>query len=249
MRSSVDLNCDLGEGCGNDAALMPLISSANIACGLHAGDPETMRETVELAKLHGVAIGAHPSFPDRENFGRSDMNIAEAEIIEIISVQVRQILQIAESIGAKLVHVKPHGALYNRSARSPKVAAAVATAVKMVDENLCLFGLSGSHSIFEAEKLGLRTASETFADRTYQADGSLTPRSSPAALIESDEIAITQALGFIRTGSVRAVNGEIIRVVCDTICIHGDGSHAVSFATKIRDTLINEGIEIRPPFT
>jgi 5-oxoprolinase (ATP-hydrolysing) subunit A len=247
MRTSVDINCDLGEGCPNDAELMKYISSANIACGFHAGDKETMRQTVDLAIENSVAIGAHPSFPDRDNFGRTNMSLPPDELFTIVSEQILALKAVCDEKGARLHHVKPHGALYNQAARDRTLASAIAEAVKEIDETLVLFGLAGSVSISEAQASGLQTASEVFADRTYQSDGSLTPRSQPNALIEDDEQAIAQALGFVNTGSVQATTGEIVSVRCDTICIHGDGSHAVSFAKKIREAFNNKGIGIKPP--
>jgi len=248
MALSIDINCDLGEGFPNDAELMKFISSANIACGNHAGDLDTMKRTVDLAIENGVAIGAHPSFDDRENFGRSEMRLPLNEVSNIVTDQILKMQNICNDAGAKLSHVKPHGALYNQSARDPDLATAMAEAVLAFDNKLILFGLAGSHSIREAEKLGLRTASEVFADRTYRADGSLTPRSQPKALIENDDQAIAQALGFVRSNSVTATTRELVAVKCDTICIHGDGDHAVSFARKIKAGFIKEGIGIKAPF-
>src|SRR5258708_1504031 len=175
----IDINCDMGEGVGNDAEIMSFISSANIACGFHAGDEETMKQTIELCIENNVAIGAHPSFYDRKNFGRTDMHLSADEIYDITILQLRAIDKISNKQGEKLSHVKPHGALYNMSAKSQEIAAVIAKAVKDFDEELILFGLSGSYSIMQAKALDLKTASEAFADRTYQDDGSLTPRSQP----------------------------------------------------------------------
>lgn len=246
MPHSIDINCDLGEGFPNDADLMKYISSANIACGVHAGDLDTMKRTVDLALENGVAIGAHPSFDDRENFGRTEMDLPPP-VWSVVEDQIRILFEICISRGATLNHVKPHGALYNQSARNPALAREIAAAVADVDAKLILFGLSGSHSIQEAKSVGLATASEVFADRTYQADGSLTPRSEPNALIGNDEDAIKQALGFVRSNSAASTSGQLITVTSETICIHGDGEHAVSFAKKIRQALEKEGIDIRPP--
>jgi UPF0271 protein len=248
MMISIDLNCDLGEGCGSDADLMPLISSANIACGFHAGDRATMRRTVELAIANAVAIGAHPGYPDRENFGRTELQIDPKRIFGIVGEQIDILSDIAAQLGAKLSHVKPHGALYNQSARELEIAHAIAEAVRGADPGLILFGLSGSVSITAAQEAGLRTASEVFADRTYQPDGSLTPRSRPNALIETDDDAIAQVLGFVNSGSVEAVSGEIVPVRCDTVCVHGDGAFAVSFAASIRKAVLNSGVRIAPPY-
>lgn len=244
MLTSIDLNCDLGEGCPNDAELMKYISSANIACGFHAGDAATMKRTVELALESNVAIGAHPGYEDRANFGRIEKKLPPDELIELISIQVNSLIAICRTIGAKVVHVKPHGALYNRSAKDPETAAAIAEAVKRIDRNLVLFGLSGSHSIAEAERIGLRTASEVFADRTYRDDGSLTPRSEPNALITSTEESIEQVLNMIKYGRVRTTDGLMIQITAGTICVHGDGEHAVEFARSIKIALSKNGVPV-----
>jgi len=244
---TVDLNCDLGEGCGNDAELMPLITSANIACGGHAGDAETMRATVELALQHGVAIGAHPGYPDQENFGRNDLNLSRAELFDEIVAQVSALRDICREAGTELSHVKPHGALYNLSGRDAETARLIANAVAAVDHELVLFGLAGSHSLTEAERVGLRTASEVFGDRPYQPDGSLTPRSRLGALIESPEIAAAQVLEMVMSGQVTSMTGEPVPVRPDTVCIHGDGALAPAFAKVIREALALAGVEIKAP--
>src|SRR5688572_9187816 len=226
----VDLNCDMGEGIGNDVDIMPFISSANIACGYHAGDEETMNRTIELAMQYGVSIGAHPSFPDMENFGRKEMYLDEQVLYDIIVLQIQVLDTIAESAGITIHHVKPHGALYNMGAKDPAIAAIIARSVKDIDPSLVFYGLSGSHLINEAKNLGLKTASEVFADRTYQDDGSLTPRSQNNALIETEEQALQQVLQMIKKGTVQAISGKIIPIVAETICIHGDGKHAAVFA-------------------
>jgi len=241
----IDLNCDMGEGMRHDAELMPLVSSANIACGFHAGDEDTMRRTIELALQHNVAIGAHPGFPDREHFGRTEMDFPEEDIISIVSEQVYQLLDLVFAMGGKLKHVKPHGALYNMSSRNYSLAAAIAKAVFEIDEQLVLFGLSGSESIRAAKDIGLHTANEVFADRTYQDDGSLTPRKQANALITNDETAAQQVLQMILTNEVTSVTGKNIPIVCDTICVHGDGEHAVSFARQINQLLQKHQIDLR----
>ncbi len=240
----IDINCDLGEGCGNDAELMKYISSANIACGYHAGNADTMKRTVDLAIENGVAIGAHPSYGDRENFGRTEMNLSPKEVLDIVVKQVVALQNICNEVGAKLNHAKPHGALYNKSAKDVEIAQAIAFAVRAVDEHLVLYGLSGSHSIAVARKCGLRTASEVFADRTYQTDGSLTPRTEPTALIHDTDTAITQVLGMIKYGRVRSTDAIMIPIVADTVCIHGDGEHAVNFARIINSELRRNGVTI-----
>ncbi len=230
---TIDINCDLGEGCANDAELMKFISSANIACGYHAGDADTMQKTVDLAIEEGVFIGAHPGYPDRENFGRTAMEMTPKVVHQMVTDQLSVLNEITRSAGGRLNHVKPHGALYNQSAIEPELAAAIANAVQDFDNDLILFGLSGSVSITEAAKLGLRTASEVFADRTYQTDGTLTPRSRPDALIRDTDKAVTQVLDMIKYGRVRSVDAIMIPIVAETVCIHGDGKKAVEFARLI----------------
>ena len=241
---SVDLNCDMGEGYPNDAALMDYVSSVNIACGFHAGDEATMRATVRAAIEKGVAIGAHPSYSDRENFGRTAMQLSTDEIREIVTEQIQRLKITCDTEGGKLTHVKPHGALYNQSAKDRAVAEAIAQAVRDLDADLVLFGLSGSTSIDEAKKLGLQTASEAFADRTYRSDGSLTPRTEPNALITDTKAAADQALRMIKSGNIIATSGEPVAIIADTICIHGDGDHALEFAAAIYKKLTENGIRI-----
>ena len=243
--ASIDINCDMGEGIGNDEMIMPFISSANIACGYHAGNETIIKQTIELAQKNNVAIGAHPSFFDKENFGRTEVNLGADKIYDIIILQLRLIDNIAKHLHAKLHHVKPHGALYNMSGKDPVIANAIANAVKDFDEDLILFGLSGSHSIKEAGLLNLKTASEVFADRTYQDDGTLTPRSQPNALIEEVDRSVQQALQMIKEGTVTSVNGNKISITADTICIHGDGKNAIEFAKAIYQAFRKEGIKIR----
>jgi UPF0271 protein len=241
----VDLNCDMGEGMGNDADIMPYISSANIACGYHAGDEETMKRTVELCIKHNVAIGAHPSFEDKKNFGRMEMHLPASEIYDIITKQIHLLEKIAKQYGASLHHIKPHGALYNMSAKSNELATTIAQAVKDVNEKFILYGLSGSYSITKAKEIGLKPANEVFADRTYQDDGSLTPRSQPNALIEDANKSLQQVLKMIKQKMVTSVSGKIIPIVADTICVHGDGKHAIEFAKQIHVTLEKEQIKIQ----
>lgn len=233
----VDLNCDMGEGIGNDKAIMPFISSANIACSYHAGNEKTIWQTIELAIKHNVSIGAHPSFLDRENFGRLEINLSPEEVYELVTQQLILFNEIATSLDVKMHHVKPHGALYNMSAKDVLIANAIAKAIKDFDSQLILFGLSGSHSIHEAKTIGLKTASEVFADRTYQDDGSLTPRSQPNALIEEADIAVKQVLQMIKEGTATTISGKEIPLIAETICIHGDGKHAVEFTKAIHDAI------------
>ncbi|MBK8811328.1 MAG: LamB/YcsF family protein [Acidobacteria bacterium] len=247
---SIDLNADMGESfgawqMGRDAELMDLVSSINVACGFHAGDATVLRQTVETAIGKGVKIGAHPSFPDLQGFGRREMKLSPAEIFDIVLFQVATVKGICEAFGARLNHVKPHGALYNQAAKDREIARAIAEAVKKIDGNLVLYGLSGSFLIAEAESAGLRTASEVFADRTYQTDGSLTPRTRPDALITDADAAIRQVIGMITNSTVRSVEGVPVPICAETVCIHGDSPHAVEFATKIRNALIAIGIAVR----
>jgi len=232
-----DLNCDMGEAIGNDELLMPYITSANIACGYHAGDEQTMQQTILLAKKYKVNIGAHPSFLDRENFGRTEMKLTPQEVYELVSKQIKLLQQLAADNDAALHHIKPHGALYNMAAKNKDLAKAIATAVKNLDEKLILFGLSSSLLISEAKAIGLKTASEVFADRTYQDDGGLTPRSQSNALIQNTDEAIQQVLMMAKQQKVKTVSGKEISIVAETICIHGDGEHAVEFAKAIYQTL------------
>lgn len=231
----VDINCDMGEGIGHDAAIMPFITSANIACGYHAGDEDTMKQTIDLAIQHKVFIGAHPSFPDRENFGRTDIRLPLGEVYDLVTRQIHLLSEISRTAGVSLHHVKPHGALYNMAAREKPIAAVIALAVKDVDEKLILYGLSGSHLIREAQKVGVKQVSEVFADRTYQDNGWLTSRTIQGALINDTDKAVQQVLQMIREGTVTAVSGKVIPIVAETICIHGDGEHAVEFAKAIYD--------------
>ena len=241
MVRTTDLNCDLGEGAGHDAELMPLITSANIACGGHAGDEATMRATIKLAQAAGVDFGAHPSFIDRANFGRTELTLPPSQIKKDVELQIR----VLASMG-RITHVKPHGALYNLAARDAEVAKAVVAAVLSVDPGLLLFGLSGGLLVKKGRAAGLRVVSEVFADRTYQPDGSLTPRSQPNAMVTDAQTCLAQAIRFVTDGKIRAVGGEDISVKADTICLHGDGPHAVEFALALRTGLQKVGIRIMP---
>src|SRR5258707_689986 len=205
---TVDLNCDMAEGVGNEAELMPWISSANIACGYHAGDEELMKHTIDLCLKHYVAVGAHPSFPDRENFGRTNMNLPLEQVYQMVTEQLHIIDKIARHLGTRLHHVKPHGALYNMAAKDSALANAIAKAVKDFDHRLVFYGLSQSVMIVEAHKLNLKAAHEVFADRTYQPDGSLTSRTKPNALIADESQALQQAIRFVKESKVTSVSGE-----------------------------------------
>lgn len=238
----IDLNCDLGEGAGHDAALMPLITSANIACGAHAGDATTMRATVALAREHGVAVGAHPGFEDRANFGRVEQAITGAAAAQLVLEQIARLREIA---GETLRHVKLHGALYNQVSRDAGLAAAVAEALAERERGLAVFALAGSAFERAARELGLRVASEVFADRTYQSDGSLTPRAHGEALITDEAKAVAQVLRLVKEGRVRATDGTDVELRADTICLHGDGTHAVEFARRLRGELQAAGIAVQ----
>jgi UPF0271 protein len=236
----IDLNCDLGEGASHDAALMPLITSANIACGAHAGDPVTMRATVALAQRHGVVIGAHPGYADRENFGRREMSLSPAQAGELVRSQIEAIRAITP-----LRHMKLHGALYNQAARDAALAEAIAETVRDIDPLLVLFVLPDSALARAAAARGLRVANEVFADRTYQRDGSLTPRSRPDALIHDERVAVAQVVRMIREGAVRATDGADVPIQADTVCLHGDGPNPVAFARRLRDSLHAAGVEVK----
>ncbi len=244
MKQWVDLNCDLGEGCSTDGAIMPFISSANIACGYHAGNEVTIRQTLLLAKQFNVSIGAHPSYPDRANFGRKEMELPLQEIKSIVIAQIELVKKLAEEIGLKLHHVKPHGALYNKAAKDIDIATIIAEAVKEVDSKLILFGLANSASGKAAEKTGLTFYNEVFADRTYTDEGLLTPRSDINAMISSTEEAVKQVMQMLSEGTVKSTDGKRIPIEADTICIHGDGEHAVEFAQHINSIILASNIQI-----
>ena len=230
----IHLNCDMGEGMSHDHLIMPYINASNISCGLHAGDEGTIRKTIEAAIAHHVEIGAHPSFDDRANFGRIEMNLTDAELNDLIVRQLTSFSKLLSEYGHKLVHVKPHGALYNLSAKNLRVAAIIAKAVFDFNSSLCLYGLSGSASIQEARRLGLLTKSESFADRRYAPDGKLVPRDRPGAVYTSTDEIIEQCL-YLQEGRARAVDGKFINLESETICIHGDGANAVSFARALHE--------------
>ena len=242
---TIDINCDLGEGIGNDELIMPYISSANIACGYHAGDANTMKQTVELCKKYNVAVGAHPSFPDKENFGRTDMLLHPGEIYEMIIKQINGLEKVAMSADVPVHHVKPHGALYNMAARDKGLAPFVALALLDTNPKYILYGLSGSYLIKEAKNLGLKTVSEVFADRTYKDDGSLTSRNKPGALIENTDAAVAQVLQMVKERTVTSVTGKKVPIVAETICIHGDGEHAVEFAKAVYRALKENNIAVK----
>ena len=246
----VDLNSDLGESFGNyklgcDAEVLKYVTSANIACGFHAGDPTVMRETVKLALVNGTALGAHPGLPDLQGFGRRNMAITPKEAYDITVYQIGALYAFAKAEGACLQHVKAHGALYNMAAKDKKLAEALAEAVYAVNPEMVLFGLAGSEMIIAAEKLGLKTASEVFADRSYQQDGSLTPRNMAGAMITEESVALAQVMKIVINGRVATLAGEEITLKADTICVHGDGAKAIEFTKKIRSSLLEAGVDVR----
>ena len=247
MPERIDFNCDLGEGCGDDAAIVPLISSAIIACGGHAGDDATMRAAVALCLRNGVAIGAHPSFVDREHFGRRELDLGVGAIHVLVLAQVRRLQAICAAAGARLHHVKPHGALYNLAARDAGVADAIASAVRAVDPALWLYALSGS-ALAEAGRLaGLSVAEEVFAERGYTSGGRLVPRGHPGAVIDDLDASLAQVRTMLREHAVVAIDGIRVPQRADTLCLHGDRPDAARFAAALRATLEAEGIAIAPP--
>ncbi len=251
MTRYIDLNCDIGEhdndeGAQREAAIMPHVSSANVACGLHAGDAAVMRKTMQTAKEHRLAVGAHPSFADRENFGRREIPHSADQVYELTLYQIGAAAAIAQTVGVQLNHVKPHGALYNMAARDRVLADAIARAVRDFDAGLVLFGLSGSQLIVAAEEVGLKCASEAFADRRYQSDGKLAPRSQADALIHDVEEAARQVLDMVEHGFVRARDGSQVSVRAETVCIHGDAPTAPHFAQHLARMLAEAGVTLRP---
>ena len=250
MGKTIDLNCDMGESfgawtMGRDEALLELVTSANIACGFHAGDPATMLHTVRCAAAKGVALGAHPSLPDLQGFGRRTMSITAEEARGLILYQVGALEAFARVGGARLRHVKPHGALYNMAARDRSLAAAIAGAVRDFDPSLILVGLSGGELIKAGQDIGLRCASEVFADRGYEADGSLSPRSEPGAMITDEEFAVARVLRMVLEGRVESRTGVDVPLQADTVCIHGDQPNALAFARRLRRALGEAGVEVR----
>jgi len=248
MNLHVDINCDMGEGMSTDGAIMPYISSANIACGFHAGNKDTMKHTVELCLIHQVAIGAHPSFLDKENFGRLDMmekGIGLKDIPQIMEDQLFVLEDICIEMGTKIHHVKPHGALYNRAVWDQDLAKAICTSIHNINPSLLLYGSAYGKMKTEAQHAKLRFVAEAFADRTYQADGSLTPRSQPGALIDNADQALQQAMQIIQYKNVTNVSGNAMDIDAQTICLHGDGTHAVVFAKSIFNHLKQHNIVIQ----
>ena len=243
----IDINCDMGEGMLNDASLMPFISSANIACGYHAGNEDIIKKTIELALEHDVAIGAHPSYNDRENFGRLSQTIALVELAELISDQISVFEKITNQMGCKIHHIKLHGALYNDCAKDALSSKIVAQTIQAIDPSIMLYGLSGSDTIKEAKAIGLQTVQEVFADRTYQANGQLTPRYLDHALITDPNESAQQVLSMVLDQEIKTHDGTMIAVNAETICIHGDHPDAVEIAKHLFNTLQQYKIEIKQP--
>ena len=244
----IDLNADMGEcprGSGDDRALLPFVTSVSVACGFHAGNPGVMRRTVALAAEHGVAVGAHPGFPDMEGFGRRDLSVSPADIEDFVIYQVGALAAIAAAQGVRLQHVKPHGALFNMAVRDRALASAIARAAGVIDRTLILFGLPGSELVVAGERAGLRTAREGFADRAYHADGTLAPRSHPGAVIHDPEAVVQRAVRIVCDRSVEAIDGSTVRLTVDTLCVHGDTPGAPDLAARIRAALTDAGVEVK----
>ena len=246
----VDLNSDLGESFGNytlgmDEEILKYVSSANVACGWHAGDPMVMEQTIVLAKEYGTAVGAHPGFPDLMGFGRRNMAVTPEEAKAYIKYQLGALWAFTESHGLKIQHVKPHGAIYNMAAVDEKLAIAMCEAVYEVDKDIIFMGLAGSKMITAAEKVGLKAASEVFADRAYNDDGTLVSRKLPGSMIKDKDLAIKRVVRMIKEGKVETINGNDIDIKADSVCVHGDNPKALEFVKNIRETLISEGITIK----
>ncbi|MBV9660261.1 MAG: LamB/YcsF family protein [Acidimicrobiales bacterium] len=243
----MDLNADVGEGCGDDDALLGLVSSASVACGFHAGGPATMLLTAQAARLRGVTVGAHPSYPDRGGFGRVDMDLPAEELAAVVAYQVGAMTAAAALAGTEVRFVKPHGALYNRAARDAAVAGAVVEAVGAAGgAQMALLGPAGSELVRRAQAAGLRTFAEGFADRAYAPDGSLTPRSEPASVLEDPASVARQALGLVLDGRVATASGATIELHVDSLCLHGDNPRALDVARSLRAALEEAGVAVRP---
>ena len=247
MKLTIDLNADLGEGASHDEELLTLVTSANIACGFHAGDAGAMHECISSARDRGVAVGAHPSLFDRENFGRKEFPVTPAEVFEAVTYQLGIFQAIASDLGVRANHVKPHGALYNMATRNEKIAKQIARAILGVDSSLILFAPDNSALAQAGRAVKLRVACEVFADRNYLSDGSLVPRSRPDALLHDPEEAAARVLRMLREGKVRSVDGVDVEVRAETVCVHGDTPGAVEFARTLRSQLEKEDVTIRAP--
>jgi UPF0271 protein len=246
----IDINSDTGESfgaytIGRDAGLFRSITSANVAAGFHAGDPSVLRDTIRLAKAHGVAVGAHPGFPDLVGFGRRELNVTPQEAEDFILYQIAAVAGVAAAEGVKIQHVKPHGALFNMAVRNKDLAGAIARAVAVFDRTLILFGLPGSEILNEGRVVGLRVAAEVFADRAYEADGSLASRRQPGAVIHDPATVVTRAVRMIKERTVVATDGSVVSLEADTICVHGDTPGSDDLAAKIRAGLEAAGITVK----
>jgi UPF0271 protein len=241
----IDLNADVGEGFEDDEALIPLVTSVNVACGAHAGDGDTIARTIERAMAAGAAVGAHPSYPDRDGFGRREMRLSPADLRATLVEQIRAVAEAAHAAGSALRHVKPHGALYNVAARDPDIAAIVTGAVRAISPDLVLVGLAGSASLEAARAAGLAVAAEAFADRRYEPDGRLRDRRHPDALIDDPAAAGEQAVAIVRDGRVTAIDGTPVVVAAESLCVHGDQPGAAARARGVRVALEAHGVEIR----
>lgn len=247
---SIDLNSDLGESfgaykIGRDEDLLPIVSSANVACGFHAGDPSIMAKTIKLCKKSNVAAGAHPGFHDLEGFGRRNMNVSPADVKNMILYQVGALDAFCKAAGVKLQHVKPHGALYNMAAKDAALAKAICEGVYEYDSSLILLGLANSEMIAQAKLIGLPYAAEVFADRAYEDDGTLVARTKPDAMITDEEEAVNRVIRMIKDHTVQTINGKKIEICPDSVCVHGDSEKALLFVKKIRSALEKEGIAVK----
>ena len=252
MNSAVDLNADVGESTGaqrygDDEGVMPHITSANIACGFHAGDPGVMRATVALARTHGVAVGAHPGLHDLDGFGRREMAIEPAEVEDLVAYQVGALAGVAAAQGVRLAHVKPHGALYNMAARQRPLADAIVRAMRAVDPSLMLFGLANSELVRAARDAGVAVANEAFADRGYLANGELAPRGAPGGVVSDVDAVLARAGSMVADQSVVAIDGARVSLTVDTLCVQGDTPGAAELARRLRAALHDKGITVRPP--
>lgn len=248
---TIDLNCDLGESfgiyhLGDDAHVIPHITSANIACGFHASDPVVMKQTLELALQHQVRIGAHPGFPDLVGFGRREMQLKPEEIKALVQYQIGALMAFCMANKVCMQHVKPHGALYNMACKDEKIARAICEGIYEVDPKLFLLAQSHSKMISEAQKIGLKTVNEVFADRAYEEDGTLVSRSKEGAMITDINQAISQVISMVKEGKVKTIHGTWIDIKADSVCVHGDGAQALAFVTKLNEALIQEDIKIKP---
>ncbi len=246
----IDLNCDLGESFGAykiglDEEVLPYVTSANIACGFHGGDPVVMEQTVALCKKYGVRAGAHPGFPDLAGFGRRNMSLTPGEVKTCVMYQIGALNAFCRGAGIRLCHVKPHGALYNMAAKDYKLAKAICQAIKEVDGSLVLLALSNSEMLRAAKDTGVSAASEVFADRAYERDGSLVPRSRRGAVIENEELALKRVIRMAKEGVVEAIDGSTVSIDADSVCVHGDGGKALKFVKRLRKGFLEAGIEVK----